>query len=680
MTRKRRREPRQPGRKRAEAPEQALRYTMLCPIVIVAAGLIAYYNSFSGVFLLDDGIDIVDSHAIRQPILSGGWLETMQRPLVTLSLAVNYRLGGLDVWGYHAVNLAIHILSALVLFGIVRRTLRLEGTPVRFREAATGLGLCSALLWLVHPLQTGSVTYIIQRCESMMGLFYLLTLYCVIRGATARRGRWWFFCAVASCIAGMASKAVMVTAPLMVLLYDRVFLTGDCKETLRRRWVLYSGLAATWLFLADGGLAGNLAGVVSSLHETRAEPPPGLLGGHTPIEYASAQPAVVLHYLLLCFWPAELCLDYVWPPASTWVDWLPHTIVLGGLLALTVWALVRAPRIGFLGAWLFFILAPTSSIRPLNNIAFEHRMYVPLAAVVTLAVCAVYRVLLFPRQRASASGKFVSIIGGLAMVVAAVALCALTIRRNQDYHSELAMWEDVVQKRPQNPRAHTDLGVALAADGRVDEAIGHYRQALAINARYFQAHNDLANALVGKGRFEEAMRHFESALRLRSDYDRAHNNLGRALALQGRIEEALAHFKRAVELNPFYADAHSNLGNALAEQGRPEAAIEHYLSALQLDPDLADAHNNLAGALYGLGRSDEAVEHYREAVRLRPDYGDAWRNLGVVLASEQRWQESVGAYRAALRINPADGAAADGLKQVESRLGAEIEDRRGEPS
>ncbi len=667
MTRKRRRDPTEPRRRRPEAPGPVSRLAAFCPFVIVAAGLIAYHNSFSGVFVLDDVLDIVDNHSIRQPLFGVGWLESMERPLVMLSLAVNYRLGGLSVWGYHAVNLVIHILSGLVLFGIVRRTLRLESTPEAFREAASGLGLCCALLWLVHPLQTGSVTYIIQRCESMMGLFYLLTLYCVIRGATGQRGRWWYLCAVASCIAGMATKAVMVTAPLMVLLYDRVFLTGDWRQTLRRRRLLFVGLAATWLFLADGGLAKNLAGVVNTMHGEHAEPPPGLLGGHTPIEYASAQPAVVLHYLTLCFWPAELCLDYLWPPASTWVDWLPQAMVVGALLALVGWALVRWPRIGFLGAWLFLILAPTSSIRPLNNIAFEHRMYVPSAAVVILAVCAAYQALLFLGERATASGKFISITGGLATVLAAVALCALTIRRNQDYHSALAMWADVVEKRPQNPRAHTDLGVALAVDGRADEAIRHYRQALAISAEYYQAHNDLANALVEEGRFEDAMRHFEEALRLRPDYDRAHNNLGRALALLGRIEEALAHFRRAVELNPFYADAHSNLGNALAEQGRPEAAIEHYRSALRLNPGLADAHNNLAGTLYNLGRSDEAVEHYREAVRLRPDYGDAWRNLGVVLASQQRWQESVNAYRAALRINPADRGAAAGLKKVESR-------------
>ena len=198
--------------------------------VVVAAGLLAYHNSFQGPFIYDDVPSIPGNPHIRhlwpiwQAMSAPPGSPVAGRPVVCLTLALNYAWGGLNVWGYHAFNLTIHLVSALVLFGILRRTFQGEKLRDRFGAVAVWLAGAIALIWEVHPLQTESVTYIVQRTESLMGLFLLLTLYGVLRSSQSSRPRVWQAAAIVSCALGMGSKEVMVSAPLIVLLYDRVFL------------------------------------------------------------------------------------------------------------------------------------------------------------------------------------------------------------------------------------------------------------------------------------------------------------------------------------------------------------------------------------------------------------------------------------------------------------------------
>ncbi len=230
--------------------------------IALAAGLLvlataaAFSSSFAGAFVFDDEYAITENPSIRQlwpiwPTLSPPRHgETVTgRPLLNFSLAINYAISGEGVWSYHAANLAIHVLAALLLFGVVRRTLLLPTMRDRWGGAALPLALIIALLWAVHPLQTESVTYIVQRAESLMGLFYLLTLYCFIRGAGSARGVYWYVGSVSACLSGMAVKEVMISAPLIVLLYDRTFCAGSFRGALRHRDGYYLGLAGTWALL-----------------------------------------------------------------------------------------------------------------------------------------------------------------------------------------------------------------------------------------------------------------------------------------------------------------------------------------------------------------------------------------------------------------------------------------------
>ncbi len=599
------------------------------PLVLIVAGLLAYHNSFTGPFIFDDMPSIPENPTIRH--LWPVWTIVVHtsRPVVRLSLAVNYALGGLNVWGYHALNLAIHILAGLTLFGIVRRTCLLAKSPPMSREAASWLAVAIAVIWVVHPLQTESVTYIIQRCESLMGLFYLLTLYCVIRSKGSSRSLWWETGGVVSCALAMGCKPVAASAPVMVLLYERTFMAGSWREILERRWKMYAGLAATWLLLPL--LLANGPG------EWKESAGFGY-GKITPIQYALTQPAVIVHYLRLTFWPRPLCLDYNWPVGQTATEVWPGLIAIGALLVVTLWAWRRRPALGFLGAWFFIILAPTSSFIPIADLAVEHRMYLPLAAVVVLVMMGIH---------ALAGRRSMPVFAVLA-----VGLGFLTVQRNEDYQSDIAIWLDTINKRPNNPRAHYNLGLALTQAGRVGESIGHYEQALRISPAYAKAHNNLGTALSQAGRVQEAIAHYEQALRINPDYAEAHCNLGMALGQVGKFDEAIPHYEQALRIKPDYPEAHNNLGVAFVGLGKPNEAMGQYEQALRIRPDYAEAQYNLGLALTQVGKSEEAIGHYEQALQIKPDYAEAHCNLGNALVRLGRLPEAMRHWDQALQSKP----------------------------
>ena len=616
--------------------------------------LAAYHNSFSGPFVFDDTAAIVGNPTIRHlsafgevvsPPREGG--QTVGgRPMVNLSLAVNYALGGTEVRGYHVFNLVVHALAALALFGVVRRTLLQPALRDRFGSAVTPLALVVAALWAVHPLLTESVTYVVQRAESMMGLFYLLTLYGFIRGTSestsARRG--WLGWSVAACFCGMATKEVMVSAPVIVLLYDRTFVAGSWRAAWAKRKLYYFSLGATWLLLGWLVVGAENRGGTAGL---------GL--GDSVWTYALTQTRAITLYLRLALWPRPLVLDYGTDAIEHLADAWPFALAITGLMAGVAVAWwhrsfdgVRGRlAIGFLGAWFFAILAPTSSIVPIPvQPMAEHRMYLPLAAVVALVVLGFYA---FWRR-----GSWLLFAG------AAVALVAGTVKRNDDYRSAISIWSDTVAKRPSNARAQCYLGDGLATEGRFDEALAHYDEAIRLDrpavARgdrsiYCDILVNSGNVLRGLGRNDEAAKRYEDALRIDASLTAAHFNLGCVYLQANRLPEAIDQLEHALRIDSNYSAAHTSLGSALLLAGRAAEALSHYETALRLDPS-AKSQRALGIALLYVRRPAEAVTHLEEAVRLDPDSAPTHEFLGNALATQGRQAEALAQYQRALQIEP----------------------------
>jgi len=620
----------------------ALRWAAALGIVLATAA--AYQGCMAGPLIYDDNLWITWNPSIRRLWPLAGVLFppasplVYGRPVVSLSLALNHAIGGNNPGGYHLANVAVHVLAALALFGVVRRTLAFR--PAAFPEERDRilLAFAVALLWAVHPLQTESVTYVAQRAESLMGLFYLLTLYCFIRGARSPGPRTWHLLSVLACVLGMATKEVMVTAPLVVLAYDRTFVAPGFREALRLRGRLYLGLASAWLVpcLLAAGLRGRGLGF-------------GL--GYSWWGYGLAECWAVVHYLILAAWPHPLVFDYGTHVVGSVGEALPWAMVLAALGAAAAAGFRRRTLLGFAGAWFFVILAPASSVIP---VAFqpvaEHRMYLPLAGVVALFVAAAWALL----GRRSVP----------VFLAAALALGIGTRLRNRDYRSESAIWSDTVLRRPSNPRARIALGSALAREERQAEAAQQFVAALRIDPGDFEARRNLGLALTHMGRFDEALRQYAGILPPTPDSAPLHYDIGLALDGAGRLAEAIAEYGKALRLDPADGEAHNNLGSALYRTGRIAEAIAQYQLAVHFKPDSARVHYNLAMALADTRRIEKAIEEYRAAVRLDPDYAEAHNNLGTILAETGRVGEAIAEFREALRIRPVYDKARENLERL----------------
>ena len=653
-------------------------------IAIVVAGFLAYANSLTGPFIMDDAASIVDNEQIREWWKLGTVLfpameqPTAGRPLVSFSFAVNYALGGLNVLGYHLFNLTCHLLSGLLVFGIVRRTLELPRLIERFGGTALNLGFASAILWTLHPLNTEAVNYLTQRTELMMALFYLLTVYACVR-ALRTGPRLWHAIAVLSCAAGMACKESMVTAPVMIVLYDAVFVFESLKRALSERGRLYAALALSWVVLVAVTWSGpriNSAGFSS---------------GVDPWTYLLNQTVMIARYLHLSVWPVSLVANYGRPLELALRDVLPYALLITGLLAMTLVVLVRQPKWGFLGVWFFVTLAPASSIVPIaTEVGAERRMYLPLIAIVVLVVVGASRV-----TRAVSAG------GAAVLAVVATLLLAGTLARNREYRSALVLAQTAVERYPTSvahhslaieqlmagdrdaamtelrralpgaPGAHYTLGVELLREGQIGEGIDQLQAFLreepmllvAVSARQL-----LGEALTSQERWAEAIEQLQTVLTMNpSNAQRleTHRLLAEALFGAERFGEAIAHYRQYLGVRPDDIAVLTRLGVSLIENDELENAIPVFRRAAESDPTNADAQRNLASVLYDHRDFEDALVPAQQAVALQPSDADAHVLLGRLLALLGRLDEARSHFEQSLQIDPAHAEAREDLQKLQ---------------
>lgn len=624
--------------KKRMAAESSPRPAWIPALLLAAALCAAWSNSFQGPFILDDMPAITENATVQN---LSDWRSVLApprdgqtvsgRPMVNLTLAINWAIGGDSVRGYHIANLLIHILAAWALFGIARRTFQLPVFKDRWGTHAQGLAFAIALVWGAHPLQTESVTYIVQRAESLAGLFYLLTLYTFLRavepGGNSAHGRW-LGVSVAACLLGMASKEVIVSAPLFILLFDRTLVAGSWREAWRVRKGYYLALAATWALLiwcvVITGTRGNTAGY-------------GL--GISTWDYLLTQCRAIVHYLRLVFWPSPLVLDYGFLAEPSALAVAPQALLLLALLAGTAVAVRKGWAIGVPLAAFFLLLAPSSSIVPVaTQTMAEHRMYLPLAAVLSVVIGAIH-----------------ARLGRVTMVAAIVVAAACgwgTHQRNKDYSSDVAIWQDTARKAPGNARAHQELGSAFLRAGRLDDAIASFETALKLKPDYPKGRNNYASALSEVGRWEEAAVHYERAARELPTMAEPIYGYGNALTHLGRVQEAIACYERALQIAPNFYRAHNNLANILAEQGRNGDALAHYDAAVQSFPAFSEGYFNAAHLLARLNRPEEAIARYQRGLQINPHHVDARANLGTLYLATGRREEGIRELREVLRIAP----------------------------
>lgn len=469
------------------APTSPNRMKWIAIVAIPLLVLAVYHRTFTYPFHFDGQVKI-KSNEVYQTL---GWKNFPRTPrsLVGLTWRLNYQADGGTLVGYHIVNTSIHIVASLLLFGFIYQTLRLPEIPDRYRDHATLLAVAVALLWAVHPLQTQSVTYIVQRYESLMGMFFLLSLFCFVRGFTSKNQVAWYLGSVLACIASALSKEVAVVIPLVVLWYDRVFLAQSWSDLIRNRWPVYLGLFASWLILAQLALVPldnhneNGTVLVHELDFSAEEPIRTLVG---PKEYLYSQAHAIPFYLQLTILPMGQSLDHSWRATYSLAEAIWPGVIVVAALGLTVWCIFRAPRWSFVGACFFLILAPTSSILPIQDIVFEHRMYLPLAAVLTLIVFGIYEGLRRTEPEQSSGSSHLSAAQSLMvlLVILVAVYGGVSIARNEVYRDADSMWHDVLAKNPNNPRAYHGIAHAYIMQGDWAKAIPYLEKTIELHPEY----------------------------------------------------------------------------------------------------------------------------------------------------------------------------------------------------
>jgi protein O-mannosyl-transferase len=603
----------------------ALKWHAVSMAIVILAGIAAYSNNVQGSFHFDDIPTIILNPSIRSLNPFSVWAGNNHfRFLGFYSFALNYHWGGLaHLRGWHYVNIGLHIICCLLLYLVLCRLVeeaRLIGNKIPFM---------ASVLFAAHPIFSEPVNYIQARLVLFYTMFSLLGVLFTILLMRARQNITRILtalCVLASIILGGLSKEVgLFYAFGGVGLY--LFTFGVKERKVRKAIFIILGSVAIFTVMCITA-KGYLPLIFKPIHHFS-------IGETTFITRVLTNAQVFWGYISLIIpSSSRLNADHYVKVVSvaTAPQILVNLIPLIGMGAIVGFAFMirsREALVSFLLLWVVMGALPYMPAAVTIELMVEYKFYFPAIGLMSLLAWGFERacILVAPRL----SQRFANIILWTMFGILAVYCVKETRDRNRAWASELTLWSDAVKKSPQKCRPHSNLGVALAEQGRLDEAIAHYLEALRISPAYAEAHSNLGVALAEQGRFDEAIAHDLEALRIHPAYAEAHNNLGNMLVRLGKPDDAIGHYAEALRIRPRYADALNNLGAAYSGQGRIEKAISCYSEALRLNPNCAEAHKNLGNALLEQGKLDEAIAHYNEALRIKPDFAYARSNLESAL-------------------------------------------------
>ena len=578
-------------------------------LALAVVTVLAYVPALRAPFVMDDDstISMSASPVLRVP--SGS--PVAGRPVVRATLAANYRLNALlgvsqrrdpdgpnKAIGYRLVNVLLHLLTGVLLFGVIRRAIRERTIPQEWRDAADPLAAVVCALWLLHPIQTEAINYVVQRTEVLGSLFYVATLYGSLRAWAEGSGGGrigWYAAAIVACVLGIASKEIVITAPLAVILYDRAFRL-DSWNAVRApgngRGFFYLALAgscaATFAFIAVGARGGTA----------------GFGGRMAWYGYLYSQCWAIAHYLRLVIWPNALAIDYG-EKLITGARGIPGAVLLVAFALATLLAWRRLPKFGwfaFLGAEFFLLLAPSSSVVPIwTEVAAERRIYLALATVLVLAVVGAEWLRRRYVERVSSHTL------GLAAGALALVLAATTAARSHTYATSERLWRDAVAKAPDNPRATSNLGYALSLERppKFAEAESVFRRAMAQDTTCRFGCAQLASMMAVQGRYAEAAALLERTLRNNPSDARSEGRLALVRMQMGAFDQAIEHLEHVAMTQP-NEHLFVILGVADLAVQHQQDAMEAFRSAALLNPQNAEIQR-LGTSLFNAGRNPESL-------------------------------------------------------------------------
>ncbi len=635
--------------------QQRGRTLITCLLLALAVGMVFGQTLRHEFVNCDDDVYVTDNPRVATGLTWGGvrWaFQNLQagfwHPLTWLSLMTDAQGHGLDAGGFHLTNVLLHLANTLLLFGVLRQM-----TNAHWASAFV------AALFAVHPLHVESVAWISERKGLLSFLFSLLSLWAYVGYAQKARnqppsgfrpltsGLLWLsllFFALA-----LMSKTMAVTLPLVLLLLDYWPLGRIGADTTNPSSV--TPPSASYLRLLLEKAPFFVLAVGAAWLTFHAEKNIGALshGADTPLLPRLANAAYSSGwYLWRTLWPADLAVFYPYTGAVP-IAWAAAAALLLVLLsALVLWYGRRHPYLVVGWFWYVLTLAPVCGLIQIGAHARADRYtYVPLLGVFLIVAWGATEL-----GRRWRHGRRLLWVAGVASLGT-----LLVVARAQTAHwrDSVTLWSRALACAPEHFLSLNNLGNALAAKGRGEEAVPYYERALKLNPNAAQARVNWGNKLAAQGKFAEAIAHFQQALQADPAFSGAYYNLGLTLAMQGLWDEAIPHYERALQLKPDYLEARVNLGNALIRQGKLEAAVTEYERVLQLKPGFAEARYNLGNTLLKLERNADAVAQYERALQLKPDYLEAHHNLGLALAKQGKLSAALPHFQQALNLATARG-------------------------
>ncbi len=616
--------------------------------VLVILGCLVYSNTTGVPFYFDDIKNIEKSFAffpdrISVDDLNANRMITLfsDRPVSYISLAINYYFGRYDSTFYHVVNTAIHILAGICLYFLILTTLTLSTFQHNIKNPGV-IAFFTSLIWLVHPIQTQSVTYVVQRMNSLAAMFFIVSLLLYVRGRIASgtgKQRALFSVSILSGILAIGSKEIAATLPFFIILYEWYFLQDLSMVWLKKHMAFILGACVVFIILVHIYMGPNIfKGILASY----------AIRDFTLMERVYTEFRVVIYYISLLIYPdpSRLSLLHDFELSSSMFD--PATTILSaGAIVCTIIAAIYLARkqrlLSFSILWFFGNLIIESSVIGLE-IIFEHRTYLPSMFFFLALVMLAYRLI--------NTKKIVSIILGVLVGL----LCFWTIERNKVWLDPVVFWKDNIKKAPTSYRGYNNLGRFYIISGNYKSAIKELKHAIRLVPSFPMTYSNLGLAYAGTGAYNLSIEAYEKALaRLPAKrYYQTYSNLGLVYRSMGQLKKSIDTFKKAIAANPDFAKGYYNLGLVYFENNNIKKAISAFRKSIEIDPFFADTYTGLGHALISRGLLDHGITRLEKAVKLEPAHVDANFNLARAYELAGRFKSAIEYYDKSIQLNPVD--------------------------
>ena len=619
-------------------------YNSLGLSIIIILGIIIYSNSFICSFHLDDIKNFVED--TKFPGLTdfkAWWDFSHTRAVAFYSFALNIHFNQFDVWGYHLVNLIIHLVNVLVVWWL---SILIFSSPVirdhPIAKYKNEIAFITALLFISHPLATQSVTYIVQRMASMVAMFYLLSIALYLKARLADNAslpKYLLFAgSILSALLAMLTKENAFTLPFAIVLVEFFFLRS---KQLKINFRDYRSL------LAIVGLIGFIILVVLKFSFSILKPinPNEVHAGIlTPITYLFTQFSVIVKYIQLLFLPINQMVDYDIPVANSLfeIKTLLCFLVLLSLIFFAIFIFNKNRIISFGIFWFFLTLAIESSIIPINDVIFEHRTYLPSVGFFLILSSGIY-LLLREKNKLLVFAIFAVII---------VMNSFLTFQRNKIWKDDISLWSDNISKAPNKSRPYYCRGSAYAKLEKWDKAIADFSSAIRIFPNYSFAYANRGVAYGKRKEWDKSISDQSAAIAIDSKHATAYFNRGANYGELKQWDNAIKDYTSAISINPDYSDAYSNRGIAFGRMNEWEKAIADHTKSIQIDPKQAKAYSNRGIAFGNLMQWDKAIADYSRAITNNPNYANAYNNRGSAYENLGEHEKAIADFTKALQIDP----------------------------